>query len=339
MIERILIASDAWHPQVNGVVRTLDTTVRHLAAGGQVRLIEPGQFASFPCPCYPEIRLAWPTPRILRRLVDDFAPQAIHISTEGPIGLAVRALCRSRDWRFTTAYHTQFVEYAWRLAGIPRCLTSRFLRWFHRHAAGVQVASPSLELELRQLGFTAPITRWSRGVDLELFHPRPPLAPGGNGVPGPLLLYVGRVSKEKGLDDFLSLPLPGRKVVVGDGPARRRLERRYPQTLFRGELHGEALAQAYAEADVFVFPSRTDTFGLVILEALASGVPVAAYPVPGPRDILIDPLAGALDDDLGRAVQTALARGQPEACVRLARQYSWQACTQQFRDNLVALRD
>lgn len=192
------------------------------------------------------------------------------------------------------------------------------------------MASSSLETELRQLGFTTPIVRWSRGVDLDLFHPRPRERNGR----GPLHLYVGRVSKEKGLEDFLSLPLEGTKVVVGDGPARAALQQRFPTALFRGELHGEALAQAYAEADVFVFPSRTDTFGLVVLEALASGVPVAAYPVAGPRDIVTDPLAGALDDDLGRAIHTALRRGRPDACVRLARQFTWEACTRQFYDNL-----
>ncbi|MCZ2342392.1 MAG: glycosyltransferase family 1 protein [Bacteroidales bacterium] len=336
-LSRILIATDAWHPQVNGVVRTLDTTVTRLQASGHlVEVIEPSAFPNGAVPFYPEIRVAWVNRGQLFRRIRHFGPDAVHIATEGPIGLGVRAFCRQARWRFTTSYHTRFPEYLRKLVRLPECGPYAYLRWFHRRSAGLMVATPSLEAELSQRGFTAPKRRWSRGVDLTLFHPRPkPAIPLG---PGPVLLYVGRVSKEKGIDDFLMLKTPGTKVIVGDGPYRQELERRYPAARFLGYRTGEALAETFAAADLFVFPSRTDTFGIVLIEALASGLPVAAYPVTGPIDIIHEPRLGALDADLGRAVAQALATGEPAACVAEGERYTWERCTQQFLDNLVPCR-
>jgi glycosyltransferase involved in cell wall biosynthesis len=336
MIRKVLVVSDTWQPQINGVVRTLDTTIRELGrCGCEVRLLEPGRLPSLPCPVYPGFRLAWPGRRHLDAVFEELDPDAIHIATEASLGLAVRLYCAARGLRFTTSYHTRSPEYLERMLCLPAALTYGYLRWFHGPAAATMVATPSLEQELRRRGFAGRLVRWSRGVDLSLFHPRPRTT----GAAGrPLLLYVGRVSVEKNLEAFLRLPGAGTKQVVGDGPARRALERKYPAAQFLGALHGERLARAYAEADVFVFPSKTDTFGLVILEALASGVPVAAYPAPGPVDILTRPGAGALDADLGEALAAALARGRPDECVALARDYSWAAATRQFLENLVPAR-
>lgn len=336
-MSRILIATDAWHPQVNGVVRTLDTTAALLRAWGHcVEVIEPSAFPNWAVPFYPEIRVSWVNRGRLRRRVRDFGPDCVHIATEGPIGLGVRAICRQARWAFTTSYHTRFPEYLRALIHLPECGPYAYLRWFHRRAAAVMVATPSLEAELTQRGFTAPKRRWSRGVDLTLFHPRPkPITPLG---PAPVLLYVGRVSKEKGIDDFLMLQTPGTKVIVGDGPYRQELERRYPDAHFLGYRSGEALAQVFAAADLFVFPSRTDTFGIVLIEALASGLPVAAYPVTGPIDIIHEARLGALNTDLGRSVEQALATGEPAACVAEGQRYTWEHGTRQFLDNLVPCR-
>jgi glycosyltransferase involved in cell wall biosynthesis len=334
-IRKVLLVSDAWHPQVNGVVRTLDMTVRELArAGCTARLLEPCHFRSLPCPVYPGFRLAWPNDRQLDAIFRDFEPDAVHVATEASLGLAVRLYCTARGLRFTTSFHTRSPEYLWRMLRLPAGLTYRYLRWFHRPAAATMVATPSIEEDLRRRGFTGRLVRWSRGVDTDLFHPRPDRLPG----PRPVLLYVGRVSVEKNLDAFLSLPGEGTKYVVGEGPALAALQSKYPSACFLGQLRGEPLARVYAGADVFVFPSRTDTFGLVILEALASGVPVAAYPSPGPVDILTRPDVGALDDDLAWAVTVALQRGDRAACVELARAYTWENCAAQFHANLVALR-
>jgi glycosyltransferase involved in cell wall biosynthesis len=335
-ISRVLIASDVWHPQVNGVVRTLDATVRELTRRGvEVRLIEPGLFPGVPCPFYPEFRVCWPWTGRLDRLIADFDPDAIHICTEATIGLAVRRHCLRRRLRYTTSYHTRSADYLERMIWLPSSLGWGYLRWFHGRSARVLVATASLEQELQRRRFRGALGRWSRGVSLDLFHPRPRHRSPGD---GPVLLYVGRVSTEKNLEAFLGLAVAGKKYVVGDGPVRRHLEAKYRDAVFLGKLHGEALAAMYSAADVFVFPSKTDTFGLVILEALASGVPVAAYPVAGPADILTDPQAGALDDDLGRAVATALRRGEARACVALARKYTWENCTEQFLGNLVPAR-
>lgn len=332
---RILIATDAWHPQVNGVVRSLDTTAHLLRGWGhEVEVVEPGMFAALPVPFYPEIRLALPRPGRVYDRVRRFRPDCVHIATEGSIGLLVRHFCRRQGWKFTTSYHTRFPEYLHELVGAPVGPTYRFLRWFHNAAAAMLVATPSLEKELTARGFRPPIRRWSRGVDLTVFRPRPRPEPG---YPRPVMLYVGRVSHEKNIEDFLKLDVSGTKLVVGDGPARAELERKYPAAVFLGYRKGTALGEAYAEADVFVFPSRTDTFGIVVIEALASGLPVAAYPATGPIDIVTSDRLGALDDDLGRAVRQALAAGDPAACAAEGAAYTWDHCTHQFFEHLVPI--
>ncbi len=332
---RVLIATDAWHPQVNGVVRTLDATTRTLRGlGHAVEVVEPSAFPGVAVPFYPEVRLALAPPGRLDERVRRFRPDHVHVSTEGPIGLLVRRYCRLRGWQFSTSYHTRFPEYLRELARVPEGVTYRYLRWFHNGSAALMVATPSLEADLTRRGFTAPMRRWSRGVDLELFHPR---AKGESPYRRPVLLYVGRVSYEKGVEDFLRLKTAGTKLVVGDGPARADLERRYPDAVFLGYRNGEALAECYARADLFVFPSKTDTFGVVLIEALASGLPVAAYPATGPVDIITRPELGALDDDLGKAVETALRTGDPAACAVEGRRYTWESCTRQFLANLVPL--
>ena len=334
---RILIATDAWHPQVSGVVRTLGTTAQLLREQGHaVEVVEPTGFPQVAVPFYPEIPLCVTrTGRVYAR-VQKFRPDHVHISTEGPLGFWVRRHCRRMGWRFSTSYHTRFPEYLQQLARVPEGVTYRFLRWFHGRSSCMMVATPSLESELVARGFTAPVRRWSRGVDLGTFRPRPkpPVA-----HPRPILLYVGRVSHEKGIGDFLKLKTAGTKLVVGDGPARAALEREHPDAVFLGYRKGEALGEVYAAADLFVFPSRTDTFGIVVIEALASGLPVAAYPVTGPKDIVTRDELGALDDDLGRAVTRALATGNPTACAEEGARYTWANCTAQFLTNLVAARE
>jgi glycosyltransferase involved in cell wall biosynthesis len=332
---KILIATDAWHPQVNGVVRTLSTTRSHLERlGHTVDVIHPGLFRSFPIPFYPSIRLALPFQREIATLVERSSPDAIHISTEATIGSAVRRFCLRTYRPFTTSYHTAFPDYAWRYARIPRSWTYSYLRRFHAPARAILVAASSLETELRSWGFQNTLRHWSRGVDTRLFRPRTERQSGR-----PVCLYVGRIAPEKNIEAFLKLELPYDKVVVGDGPQLSAFRRRYHGTRFLGSLHGEELAAAYRAADVLVFPSRTDTFGLVIIEALASGVPVAAYPAPGPNDILAGHASvGCLREDLRSAIDTALAVGVPAACVELARQYTWQRATQQFLDGLVCER-
>ncbi|MDY3551229.1 glycosyltransferase family 1 protein [Gemmata sp. JC717] len=333
---RILIATDAWHPQVSGVVRTLDTTSRLLREQGHtVEVIEPTPYRALRVPFYPEIPLALPRPGRIYERICQFRPDHIHISTEGPIGLLVRRFCTRMRWRFTTSYHTRFPEYLKKLARVPEALTYQFLKWFHGPSACMMVATQSLEAELVARGFRAPIRRWSRGVDLGLFRPRP--KPDME-YPRPVLLYVGRVSHEKGIGDFLKLKTAGTKLVVGDGPARAELEREHPDATFLGYRKGEPLGEVYAAADLFVFPSRTDTFGIVLIEALASGLPVAAYPVTGPVDIVTRPELGALNDDLSVAVSQALAEGNPRACAEEGARYTWANCTAQFLSNLAPVR-
>lgn len=334
---RILIVTDAWHPQVSGVVRTLETTAQILREWNHaVEVIEPTGFPSFPVPFYPEIPLCTMRPGRIYERICKFKPDSVHISTEGPLGFWVRRFCRSINWQFSTSYHTRFPEYLNRLAYVPERITYKFLKWFHGNASCMMVATPSLEKELFSRGFSAPIRRWSRGVNLDIFRPRPkPVVD----YPRPILLYVGRVSHEKGIDDFLKLKTPGTKLVVGDGPARAALERQYPDAVFLGYRKGEPLGEVYAAADLFVFPSRTDTFGIVVIEALASGLPVAAYPVTGPMDIVTRDELGALDEDLGRAVTRALATGNPTACAEEGARYTWANCTQQFLDNLTPVNN
>lgn len=331
---RILIATDAWQPQINGVVRTLTRTRQELEAlGHEFRVISPDLFVNVACPTYPEIRLAILPSRRLKQMIDAWQPQAIHISTEGPLGRATRRYCRRRRLPFTTAYHTRFPEYIHARTRIPVALTYRMMRRFHALSATVMVATPSMENELERRGFRH-IRRWSRGVDTGLFRPRDKSF---IDLPRPIYLYVGRIAVEKNIEDFLKLELPGSKLVVGDGPLLPELKRRYPEARFVGAKEGEELAAHYAAADVFVFPSRTDTFGLVLLEALASGLPVAAYPVPGPLDIVDGTGVGVLDDDLAVAARRALAIS-PERCREYALNYSWQRSAEQFLENLRPFR-
>lgn len=325
---RILIVTDAWAPQVNGVVRTLAATRDALSAmGHEVSLIAPDQFASLPCPTYPEIRLAIAAEAAVGRRIADAAPDAIHIATEGPLGLAARNWCVKRGLPFTTAYHTQFPDYVARRTRLPAGLFWRYIRWFHGRSAAVLVSTPTMQRALAAHGI-AQTRPWGRGVDLRLFGhdgvPDPSIA----AVPGPRLLYVGRVSVEKNVEAFLDCRHPGAKIVVGDGPALARLKRRYPEVAFLGPRHGEALAAAYRAADVLVFPSRTDTFGLVMIEALACGTPVAAFPVPGPVDVL-RPEVGSMDPDLDWAIARALECDRA-ACAALARSFNWEASARQF---------
>ncbi|HKF64408.1 MAG TPA: glycosyltransferase family 1 protein [Dongiaceae bacterium] len=327
---RIVIVSDAWLPQVNGVVRTLMRTVDELKGlGHEMQVISPDLFRSVPCPTYAEIRLAVLPRRHMTRLIDSFQPCAIHIATEGPLGLAARRYCLRRKLPFTTAFHTRFPEYVKARIGLPLPVGYAALRRFHKPASGVMVATASLEHELAGRGFRN-LRRWTRGVDTDLFRPRDKSF---LDLPRPVHLYVGRVAVEKNIEAFLKLELAGSKIVVGGGPQLAELSRRYPEVRFAGPRQGENLARHYAAADVFVFPSRTDTFGLVLLEALASSVPVAAYPVPGPLDVVDGAGVGFLDEDLASAARHALAIS-PEACRRYALQFSWQRSAAQFLGNL-----
>ncbi|HMA51143.1 MAG TPA: glycosyltransferase family 1 protein [Magnetospirillaceae bacterium] len=335
---RILVVTDAWHPQVNGVVRTLGTLREELTQmGHEPVFITPDQFRSVPCPTYPEIRLALrPGPR-LARTIEANQPCAIHIATEGPLGWAARRYCLKRRLPFTTAYHTKFPEYIRARFRVPLPISYRLVRKFHAPASTIMVATQTIQDELEHRGFER-IRRWSRGVDTEIFKPRSveeieALAPGLKDLPKPIHLYVGRVAVEKNIQSFLALDLPGTKLVVGDGPQLDDLRRKYPEVVFAGAKVGQELAAHYSAASVFVFPSRTDTFGLVLLEALASGVPVAAYPVPGPLDVIGASPAGVLSEDLAAAARQALAI-PAETCRAHALSFSWQACTQQFLDNL-----
>ena len=330
---KILIVSDAWKPQVNGVVRTLVTVREELVAMGHtVEVVGPDRFLTIPAPSEPDVRLAVFPGRRLRRIIDAFAPDAIHISTEGPLGLAARRLCLRRGWPFTTAFHTRFPEYLKARLGVPERMTWALMRRFHRPSAAVLTATASLRDELVAKGF-ANVAAWTRGVDLGLFRPR---ERGLLNLPRPVFLYVGRVAVEKNIEAFLALDLPGAKVVVGDGPQRASLEKRFPEAHFLGAKFGDDLARAYAEADVFVFPSLTDTFGLVIVEALACGTPVAAFPVTGPKDVIDGAPVGVLDHDLGAAALAALGIDR-EACRRFAEGFSWRRSAEMLLERLAPI--
>lgn len=335
--QSIAIVTDAWHPQTNGVVRTLSTTCEVLRRWGhQVTVISPEGHPSIPAPTYPEIRLALTAPGAVGRQLARIAPDAVHIATEGPLGLAARAYCLRRKVPFTTAYHTQFPDYVARRTGLPASLFWPYIRWFHRPAETIMVATETIREQLRAHGLTR-LTHWSRGVDLACFSPHAPPPPEYAQAQGPILLYVGRVAVEKNIEAFLAAPYPGTKVVVGDGPARAGLQAKFPDALFLGKKTGEALAGCYAGADVFVFPSRTDTFGLVMIEALACGTPVAAFPVPGPLDILTDKV-GAMSEDLTRAIDAARYCDRA-ACAAHGASFSWEAATRQFLAGLVPLEE
>jgi len=332
-VRRLLILTDAWAPQVNGVVRTLETLGKDLAAmGHEVRYGTPEGRFTLPLPTYGEIRLAIFPRRSLERMIREFGPDAIHIATEGTIGLSARAICLRRRIPFTTSFHTRFPEYVnARFPFVPTSVVYRFLRWFHGPATAMMVATPSLKQELEAQGFRN-VRIWSRGVDVDVFRPA-----AARDLPyaRPIWLYVGRVAVEKNIEAFLALDLPGTKVVIGEGPARAKLERAYPEARFLGPKMGEELVRHYAASDVFVFPSKTDTFGLVMLESLACGVPVAAYPVQGPRDVIGDAPVASLDEDLRLACLRALEIPR-EACRAFAVSRSWRACTEQFLSNLPA---
>ncbi len=325
---RIAIVTDAWTPQVNGVVRTLMATRAELERRGHVvAVISPDLYPSIPCPTYPEIRLAmtraaWVGDRIAR-----FAPDAVHLSTEGPLCVAARRWCLRRGFPFTTAYHTQFPDYFAARTGISAEWIWMYIRWFHAASQAVLVSTPSVRTLLATHGVPHSVA-WSRGVDLDNFSPSAAAPAAFAGLPRPIQLYVGRIAVEKNIEAFLVSDHPGSKVVVGDGPARTALAARFPDVHFPGALRGAALAGAYAGADVFVFPSRTDTFGLVMIEALACGTPVAAYPVSGPVDI-VTPMTGALDDDLTRAIGTALTRDRAD-CAIYGSSFTWAASVDQF---------
>ncbi|UYO38958.1 glycosyltransferase family 1 protein [Rhodopseudomonas palustris] len=327
---RILIATDAWHPQVNGVVRTLTMMAEAAKSlGVDVVFLTPETFPTVALPSYPDLRIAIPNPIRVAHLINAAHADCIHIATEGPIGLAARRYCRKRGLRFTTSFHTRFPEYVSARAPIPESWVWSLLRRFHGASHAVMAATPALADELRGRGFRN-VVLWPRGVDGHLFHPR---EDADLGLPRPVFLSVGRVAVEKNLEAFLSLDLPGTKVVVGDGPARAALERDFPNAVFLGAKQGEALAKVYSAADVFVFPSKTDTYGLVLLEALASGVPVAAFPVTGPRDVIGDSPVGVLSEDLRAACLGALEISR-EACLAFAADHTWEASAHAFLDNV-----
>ncbi|HEX3430049.1 MAG TPA: glycosyltransferase family 1 protein [Rhizomicrobium sp.] len=328
---KLLIFTDAWAPQVNGVVRTLETLGQDLRSlGWNVRYATPLGHPTVPLPTYPEIRVALFPRKRLERIVDEFAPDAIHIATEGPIGLSARAMCVARKLPFTTSFHTRFPEYVnARFSFVSVNAVYRFLRWFHAPATAIMVATPSLKHELEANGFRN-LRIWTRGVDVDHFRPVPDAT---MPFPRPIWLYVGRIAIEKNIEALLKLDLPGTKVVIGEGPARAHLARAYPETKFLGGKSGEELVRHYAASDVFVFPSLTDTFGLVMLEALACGVPVAAFPVQGPRDVIGNATVAALDTDLRRACLRALEIPRADARA-FALTRSWRFCTEQFLSNL-----
>lgn len=328
----IVIVTDAWHPQVNGVVRTLSKTCEVLREWGhQVSVISPDQYRNFPAPSYPEIRLALTPPGAVGRRLKELAPDAVHIATEGPLGFAARRYCVNQGVPFTTAYHTQFPDYLARRTHLPASLFWPYIRWFHGPSQNIMVATPTIRAQLRAHGLTQ-LVHWSRGVDLSCFSPKAPRPSEYDGLEGPILLYVGRVAVEKNIEAFLTCDYPGTKVVVGDGPAKASLESQFPEAKFMGKRMGEELAGFYAHADVFVFPSKTDTFGLVMIEALACGTPVAAYPVPGPLDI-IEESVGALSDNLARAIDAARYCDRSD-CARFGAKYSWEAASEQFLSGL-----
>lgn len=330
---RIAIITDAAPPQVNGVVRTLKQLGKELEKlGAEVIYITPELFRTVPLPTYKEIRVALGAKRRVAQLLEDFRPDAIHIATEGPLGLAARRYCLQNDRAFTTSFHTRFPEYLHARLRVPEKWTYALIRRFHAPATTVMAATPLLIKELEERGF-GNIRLWSRGVDTDLFKPRPNTENRQAAAKHPVWLYVGRVAVEKNIDAFLELDLPGTKRVVGEGPRLNFLRKKFPETEFTGALFGEELASAYAAADCFVFPSKTDTFGLVLIEALASGTPVAAYPVQGPLDVIADAPVGKLDPDLKAACLAALD-ADPNTCRTYAMNFSWQTCTQQFLSNL-----
>ena len=330
---RIVIVTDAWHPQVNGVVRTLDTTGENLSRlGHKVRMITPEAFRTVPCPTYPSIRLAvWPGTKV-RRTLRELKPQAIHIATEGPLGHAARRYCIDHKLPFTTSFHTQFPEYIRLRAPLPIAWSYAYVRRFHAAAVRTMVPTATQRDKLAARGFRN-LCLWARGVDLQIFNPTNPVV---WQFPRPVAVYIGRVAVEKNIEAFLTADGVPTKVVIGEGPDLERLRARFPQVHFLGAKHGRELAQHLAAGDVFVFPSRTDTFGLVLLEAMACGLPVAAYPVQGPLDVVKQGFCGVLDENLSAAIQGALRLARAD-CVAHAARYSWAACTADFASYLAPI--
>ncbi|AWB35599.1 alpha-mannosyltransferase [Orrella marina] len=330
---RILIVTDAWAPQVNGVVRTIDNTRRELERMGvHVQILSPQQFRTIPCPTYPDIKLSLTTPARVTRMIEDLAPDALHIATEGPLGWCARRGAVLNGWHFTTAYHTRFPEYVRARTGLPVGASYRLLARFHQRSAAVMVPSLSMVSLLHRRGFGR-IAHWGRGVDHDVFYPRISQSVSPN-KSAPVFLYAGRLAVEKNIEAFLSLDLPGVKWVAGDGPAAASLKARYPDARFLGMLDPDDLAQVYSESDVFVFPSLTDTFGLVMAEAMACGLPVAAFPAPGPLDVVGKSGAGVLDQNLRQACLACLKIPRSAALERAA-QFNWRDASLQF---LLALR-
>jgi glycosyltransferase involved in cell wall biosynthesis len=327
---KIALITDAWTPQVNGVVRTWSEVVRQMQTlGHEVLVIHPGHFLTFAVPNYPEICLAVFAGNKVTSMLDDFRPDAIHVATEGPLGLTCRAYCIERHLLFTTSYHTHYPQYLSIYYKVPPKITMTCLRWFHGAADRTLVPTRSVGDELQSHGFRN-IVVWSRGVNTHVFKPRPKDA---LSLPRPIFLTASRVAPEKNIEAFLDADLPGSKVVVGDGPARAALQRRYPQAHWTGYQHGEDLARLYASADVFVFPSRTDTFGITMLEANACGLPVAAFPVTGPVDVVKQNQTGVLDNDLRTACLEAL-KLDSHKCVEYARTCSWEKCAETAIESL-----
>ncbi|HKX95882.1 MAG TPA: glycosyltransferase family 1 protein [Methylibium sp.] len=323
---KLMIVTDAWEPQVNGVVRTLKMTCREIERlGHHVEILSPQGFRTLPCPSYPEIELALASRRAVAARIDAFGPDCLHIATEGPLGWQARAVARRRGWRFTTAYHSRFPEYVHARSRLPTAWVYALLRRFHNAGVATLAPTPAIVDDLAARGF-ARAHWWSRGVDLSMFTPDGPKEPRGA---APVFLYVGRIAVEKQVDAFLSLDLPGEKWVAGEGPERARLQARHPGVRWFGVLSGPDLARLYRSADVMVFPSVTDTFGLVLAESMACGTPVAAFPVPGPIDVVGRSAGGVLDDDLRHASLAAL--DLPRGPVRAhAEQFSWARATAQF---------
>jgi glycosyltransferase involved in cell wall biosynthesis len=329
---KFLLVTDAWRPQVNGVVRTWEAVTGEMRSRGiEVEVIHPGLFRSFAAPKYPEIKLAILPGAKVRRMIRESGFDAIHIATEGPLGMAAVRHCRRQGIPYTTSYHTRFPEYMKSYFGLPVGITDRFLRWFHGPAQATLVPTKSMRAELAARRFDdAKLVTWCRGVDTATFKPEPKVE---LDLPRPIFAYAGRIAVEKNLEAFLSLDLPGSKMLIGDGPARPALAKKYPDVHFAGYRFGEELAATYAAADVFVFPSLTDTFGVVMLEANACGLPVAAFPVTGPIDVVIEGRTGALDADLRAAALRALDVDR-QACVDHARSMTWARCADMVLENL-----
>ena len=333
--KHLVIVSDAWHPQVNGVVRTLTHLRDEMRSRGfKVTIISPQEFRSVPCPTYPEIRLALTRPKLIRRKLESLQPAFIHIATEGPLGFMSRQACIRNGWPFTTSFHTRFPEYVSERFPVPERLTYGLMRWFHSAATACLVPTRSIHDELSGRGFDN-LTIWTRGVDRTMFFPRSAV---DLGLEKPIFSYIGRVSPEKNIPAFLELDLPGTKLVVGGGPSLPQLQREFPNAVFVGNRNGEDLARHFAGSDVFVFPSRTDTFGLVLLEAIACGTPVAAYPVPGPIDVIGATGAGVLSDDLREASIQALALGRTDPDKSLV-DFTWDECARIFESVLTPLKE